>query len=71
MKLKVATAIIALAITTTSAGAAEAYLDKLDKTLNNWWSALDSVCRGEPGGSEASNLACDRRVTIPRQSRGP
>jgi hypothetical protein len=40
------------------------YLDKLDKGLDDWWNALDGVCRGEPGDSEASNLACDQRLEV-------
>jgi hypothetical protein len=40
------------------------YLDKLDKTLDDWWNALDGACRGEPGGSEESNLACDQRLAL-------
>jgi hypothetical protein len=40
------------------------YLDKLDKTLDDWWNALDGACRGEPGGSLESNLACDQRLAL-------
>lgn len=64
MKFKIMTAIIALTLTSTTAVAAEVYLDKLDKTLDDWWNALDNVCRGEPGGSEASNLACNQRSAV-------
>jgi hypothetical protein len=64
MKLTIATAMMVLAMTTATAAAAEVYLDKLDKTLDNWWNALDDVCRGEPGGSEASNVACDQRLEV-------
>jgi hypothetical protein len=32
------------------------YLDKLDKRLDDWWNALDGVCRGA-GGDEVVNLA--------------
>lgn len=52
-----------LALSTTAV-AAEIYLDKLDKTLDDWWKALDNVCRGEPGGSEASDLACNQRSEV-------
>jgi hypothetical protein len=61
--------IIALTLATTAAmtppvSAKTIYLDKLDKTLDDWWNALDNVCRGEPGGSEASNLACEQRSAV-------
>jgi hypothetical protein len=64
MKIKIVIAIIALALTTTTAVAAEVYLDKLDKALDEWWNAVDNVCRGEPGGSEASDLACNQRLAV-------
>jgi len=47
-----------------AAESSEIYLDKLDKTLDDWWNALDAVCRGEPGGSEASDLACEQRSAV-------
>jgi hypothetical protein len=47
-----------------SAKSGEVYLDKLDKSLDDWWNALDNVCRGEPGGSEASDLACKQRLEV-------
>ena len=40
------------------------YLDKMDKVLDDRWNALDNVCRGEPGGSKASNSACDQRLAL-------
>ena len=64
MKRKIVTTMMVLAMTTATAFAAEVYLDKRDRTLDNWWNALDDVCRGEPGGSEASNLACDQRLQV-------
>ena len=42
------------------------YLDKLDKALDDWWNALDAVCRGEPGASEVSDLACEQRSAVDR-----
>ena len=30
---------------TAMAKTPEIYLDKLDKTLDDWWNALDNVCR--------------------------
>ena len=70
-KLTIATALACLFVTTGSLvlaasplAASELYLDKLDKTLDNWWNALDEVCRGEPGDSEESNLACDQRLAV-------
>jgi hypothetical protein len=51
------------AVTVTNAATATVYLDKLDKALDNWWNALDAVCRGEPGGLE-SDLACDQRSSL-------
>jgi hypothetical protein len=35
------------------------YLDKLDKTLDDWWNALDNACRGDGG-----DLACDQRLAL-------
>jgi hypothetical protein len=47
--------IIALALATTAAMTPPiSAKGKLDETLDDWWNALDNVCRGEPGGSEAS-----------------
>ena len=40
------------------------YLDKLDPGLDDRWNALDDACRSEPGGSEASDLACDQRLAL-------
>jgi hypothetical protein len=40
------------------------YLDKLDKKLDDRWNALDVICRGEPGDSEASKLACNQRSAV-------
>ncbi len=42
------------------------YLDKMDKTLDSRWNALDNVCRGEPGGSPASDSACAERFALDR-----
>ena len=67
-KLSLTTAILALALligtASSDANASEVYLDKLDKTLDDWWNVLDEVCRGEPGGSVESNLACDQRLAV-------
>ena len=64
MRKKLVITIISLLLSATTALAADVYLDELDKTLDDWWNALDGVCRGEPGGSEASNLACDQRLAV-------
>lgn len=53
-----------LILAITPASAADIYLDKLDKPLDTWWNALDEVCRGAPGDSEAGNLACDQRLAV-------
>jgi hypothetical protein len=57
-------ALIALSLTATTVLSAEIYLDKLNKTIDNWWNALNNVCRGEPGGSEAGDLACVQRLAV-------
>jgi hypothetical protein len=58
-------AVISLALSyATMAKAPEIYLDKLDKTLDDWWNALDNVCRGFPGDSEESKLACNQRLAV-------
>lgn len=49
---------ITVAISATAARSEDVYLDKMNKTLDNWWNTLNDVCRGMPGGSDASNLAC-------------
>jgi len=64
MKLKLSVATVALMLSVGNSYAAEVYLDKLDKTLDDWWNALDSACRGEHRGSEASNLACAQRLAM-------
>ena len=59
--------IVALSVclaTPAPARAAEIYLDKLDKQLNDWWNILDDVCRGAPGGSEVSDLGCAQRLQV-------
>lgn len=64
MKLSLSIATVVFVMSAGSAHAAEVYLDKMNKTLDNWWNALDDACRGEPGGSEASDLACDQRLAL-------
>jgi hypothetical protein len=64
METKLITAAIALALSATTAGAEDVYLDKMNKTLDSWWNVLDGVCRGMPGGSEASDLACAQRLQL-------
>ncbi len=64
MRMIVVAAMIALTLSSASAVAAEVYLDKLDKSLDDWWNQLDQVCRGQPGGSQASNLACAQRLDV-------
>lgn len=48
----------------SGAKAEDVYLDRLNKTLDNWWNTLDDVCRGMPGGSDASKLACEQRLQL-------
>jgi hypothetical protein len=55
---------IAVALTASSARADDVYLDKLSKTLDGWWNTLDSICRGMPGDSDASNLVCEQRLQL-------
>jgi hypothetical protein len=64
MRTKIAATIVTLLLSAPTALAAEVYLDKLDKTLDDWWNTLDNVCRGEAGGSEASELACEQRSAV-------
>jgi hypothetical protein len=47
-----------------NAFAADIYLDKLSPTLDEWYNGLDRVCRGMPGGSAASDLACAQRNQV-------
>jgi hypothetical protein len=47
-----------------AAKSSKIYLDKLDKTLDDWWNELDAVFRSEPGGSEARDLACEQRSAV-------
>jgi hypothetical protein len=42
----------------------EVYLDKLDKDLDSWWNKLDEICRGYPGNSSESDLACKQRLEL-------
>jgi hypothetical protein len=39
------------------------YLDKMDQGLDQWWNALDGVCRSSPD-NEQSDLACDQRLEV-------
>jgi hypothetical protein len=66
MKTRLISIMIAVALSAMEAKAEDVYLDKLNKTLDNWWNTLDDVCRGMPGGSDASNLACDQRLQLDR-----
>lgn len=64
MRVHFIVTIIVLGLMTKSGASSEVYLDKLDKTLDDWWNTLDEVCRGEPGGSKESELACDQRLAV-------
>lgn len=56
--------IVALSVSAIPANARTIYLDQLDKSLDSRWNALDNICRGDPGGSDASNAACDQRLIL-------
>jgi hypothetical protein len=43
-----------ITLTTASCNSTPVYLDKVDKSLDDRWNALDNVCRSEP-----SNLTID------------
>jgi len=55
---------IVVALSVMQTKAEDVYLDKLNKTLDNWWKTLDDICRGMPGSSDASNLACEQRLEL-------
>jgi hypothetical protein len=46
--------------------AKDVYLDKVEPRLDAWWGELDDICRGDPGGSETSDLACRQRDQLNR-----
>jgi hypothetical protein len=56
--------VVVCALNATKVKAEDIYLNKMNKTLDNWYNVLDDICRGMPGGSDASNLACDQRSEL-------
>ncbi len=58
--------VILVALNATPVRGEDVYLDKMNKTLGDWWNMLDNVCRGMPGGSAASGLACQQRLQVDR-----
>jgi len=63
-RIGIAGVAIAIMLGASPTRAGDIYLGKMSKTLDNWWNTLDSVCRGMPGNSDASNLACDQRLQL-------
>ena len=56
--------LLAFVATTAPASAGDVYLNVMNKTLDDWYNMLDRVCREMPGGSDASDLACNQRNQV-------